>query len=160
MLLAFIASGHTADHLWASHPQEPPSTLMQRWVPHIKFSVWKLQKCCPCAFILVDFHVVPRALFLVCFPLDASPLLATLPDCHQSQIWWWCFLSSPPPLHKQELNGIGVTTDCQGTPFVTSPGNLYPLNLMIQAVFYSPGWYKLDARMLWEPMKKAFRNLR
>ncbi|RMC06869.1 hypothetical protein DUI87_16319 [Hirundo rustica rustica] len=39
------------------------------------------------------------------------------------------------PLHEQELKGIAVTIDYQETPFVTSPSNLYPLDLMIQTVF-------------------------
>ncbi|TRZ15037.1 hypothetical protein HGM15179_012072 [Zosterops borbonicus] len=39
------------------------------------------------------------------------------------------------PLHKQELKRIGATIDYQGTPFLTSPSNLYPLNLIIQAIF-------------------------
>lgn len=76
---------------------------------------------------------------------------------HKSDDGAFCLLLHP--LHKQELKRIGATIDYQGTPFVTSPSSLYPLNL-IQAAFYSSGWFKPDARRLWEPMTKTFRNLR
>lgn len=52
---------------------------------------------------------------------------------HKSDVGASCLLLQP--LHKQELKEIGATVDYQGTPFVTIHSNLYPLNLMKQAVF-------------------------